>query len=332
MSNARLSSSELGALWGTYMQQTMSLCLIKYFQVHLQDEDIKVILEKFFNTTSAQISEMKGIFQAEKISLPNGFTDNDINLLAPPLFYDPFVLSFIYSANKMQMINLGFVTAGVARKDMIDFFTKASHEALTLHNESKMLMLEKGLYDRPPMIPYPEEVHYIEKENYLSHFIGEKRPLNVIEISEIHYNIERNYFALVLCYGLLQIIKDKKVKSYINKGKELSEKQIKFFNDLLLKEDLMGVIHTNMEVTDSTVSPFSDKLIVSLFHSLNSIDITLIGHALSLSMRTDLTTHYSALIAGILSYGKDGFDLMVERQWLEKPPGAPDRKGLANKE
>ncbi len=83
-----------------------------------------------------------------------------------------------------------------------------------------------------------------------------------------------------------------------------------------------------MEVTNSTVSPFSDKLIVALFHFLNSIDVTLIGHALSLSMRVDLATYYSKVIGEILIYAEKGFNIMVNRQWLEQPPQAPNRKVL----
>jgi len=83
-----------------------------------------------------------------------------------------------------------------------------------------------------------------------------------------------------------------------------------------------------MEVTNSPVSPFPDKLIVALFLFLNSIDVTLIGHALSLSMRVDLATYYSKVIGEILIYAEKGFNIMVNRQWLEPPPQAPNRKVL----
>ncbi|MEK1829459.1 DUF3231 family protein [Priestia megaterium] len=95
---------------------------------------------------------------------------------------------------------------------------------------------------------------------------GKKRPLNAVELTEIFFNIERNYFSVLLCMGLLQVIKDKEIKNYIKDGMEISKKQINFFNDLLKKEELLGTVPVSMEVTTSTVSPFSDKLIVALFH------------------------------------------------------------------
>jgi len=99
---------------------------------------------------------------------------------------------------------------------------------------------------------------------------------------------------------------------------------------MLKKEDLLGIVPVNMEVTDSTDSPFSNKLVMALFSALNAIDVTLIGHALSLSFRTDLSAHYSKLIGEILLYNKKGFDILVDRKWLEKPPSAPDRGKLQN--
>lgn len=260
--NIRLSSPEIGGLWGVYIQETMSTCLLKYFLHHL------------------------------------------------------------------QMVNLGFATSTVARADVLDFFTKALNQATELYAESTTLMLSKGIYDRPPMITYPEKVEYVKKKSYIVAAMGKKRPLNAVELTEIFFNIERNYFSMLLCMGWLQVLKDKEIKNYIKDGIEISEKQINFFNELLKKEELLGTVPVSMKVTNSPVSPFPDKLIVALFLFLNSIDVTLIGHALSLSMRVDLATYYSKVIGEILIYAEKGFNIMVNRQWLEQPPQAPNRKVL----
>ncbi|RPK01430.1 DUF3231 family protein [Priestia endophytica] len=326
--NVRLSSPEIGGLWGVYIQETMSICLLKYFLHHLKDNEIKPILRKSLHISQTHTKQIKAIFLEENIPLPDGFTNKDINLSAPPLFYDLFALSFVYSMSRMGMVNLGFSTSTVARADVLDFFTHALNQATELYAESTNLMLSKGIYDRPPMITYPEKVEYVKKQSYIIAAVGKKRPLNAVELTEIFFNIERNYFAVLLCMGLLQVVKDKEIKNYIENGMNLSEKQINFFNDLLKKEDLLGTVPVSMEVTNSTVSPFSDKLIVALFHFLNSIDVTLIGHALSLSMRLDLATYYSKLIGEILTYAEKGFNIMVNRQWLEQPPQAPNRKAL----
>ncbi|MBT2727422.1 DUF3231 family protein [Bacillus sp. ISL-75] len=325
--NIRLTSAEIGGLWATYIQENMSVCLLTYFLHHNQDEEIKKILQQAYEISNGHVQKIMAILNDEGIPIPDGFSEKDINLSVPPLFYDMFGLSFVYSMSRMGMINTGFITVNIARKDVMDFFVSMVQQTSMLYQQSTNLMLSKGIYDRPPMIPYPTEVEYIEKLSYLSGF-GKKRPLNVAEITEIFFNTERNYFSILLCMGLLQVVTDKEIHNYIEEGKKISEKQIRTFNDILMREELFGNVSTSVEVTDSTVSPFSDRLVVTLFHSLNAIDITLIGHALSLSMRTDLAAYYQKYILDIMVYSTKGFDLMVDRGWAQLPPQAPSRRDL----
>lgn len=326
--NVRLSSAEIGGLWSTYIQETMSVCLLKYFLHHLKDEEIRPLLEKAIHNSDTHIQQIDKIFSIEGIPIPKGFSDEDVNLSAPPLFYDPFSLSFIYSMARMGMVNFAFITSNIARSDTLDFFTNATKQSIELYKESTTLMLSKGIYDRPPMISYPKKVEYIQKQSYVTEVLGQKRPLNAVELTELFFNIERNYFAIILCLALLQVVKDKEIENYIKDGKDICEKQIKVFNELLMKEDLLGIVPVSMEVTDSTISPFSDKLIIALFDLLNAIDVTFIGHALSASLRVDLAAHYSKLITEILLYAEKGFSIMVKRGWLEEPPHALNRKEL----
>ncbi|MGZ4159559.1 MAG: DUF3231 family protein [Neobacillus sp.] len=325
--NARLSSAELGGLWATFIQESMTVCLLKYFLYHNRDKEIKTILQMALKISEGHIQQITAIFNSEGIPLPDGFTEKDVNLSAPPLFYDLFALSFVYSMSRLGMINTGFITLNVAREDVMEFFVTMVNQSATLYQTSTALMLTKGIYDRPPMIPYPKQVEYVEKKTYIIAF-GKKRPLNSMELTEIFFNTERNYFSILLCMGLLQVVKDKEIHQYIQDGKKISEKQIQTFNDILMRGELLGNVPLTMEVTDSTVPPFSNRLIVTLFHALNSIDITLIGHALALSMRTDLAAYYQKFILEIMLYAEKGFSLMVERGWMQEPPHAPDRREL----
>lgn len=327
---ARLSSAEIGGLWEAYYQLTMSMCLIKYFLHHIKDEDIKVLLQKTKETVNTYIEEITTIFSQENIPIPDGFSDKDIDLTAPPLFYDPFALSFVYTLSRMYMISFSFISSNVARADIVAFFNKPLKQSADLYSEAVALMLSKGIYDRPPMIPYPEKVEYIQKKSYIVGFIGNKRPLNAVELAEIFFNIERNYFSILFCTGIAQVVDDQEIKEFIKAGKEISNKQILFFNEVLLKEDLLGTVPVNMEVTNATVSPFSNKLIMALFTFLNSVDVTLIGHALSMSMRADLSAFSMKYIADILVYMEKGFNIMVNRKWIEQPPHAANRKELEN--
>jgi len=301
--------------------------MLKHFLQHLEDTELILPVNKSLKISQLHVDQIKRIFEIENIPVPIGFTEKDVDLSAPPLFNELFALSLVYAMSGIKMVNYSFVLSSVARRDIRQFFTDCIHQATELYNDSTGLMLSKGIYDRPPMINYPKKVEFIKKEAiYVFGFWGEKRPLNSIELTEIFRNIERNYFAVLLSQGLLQVVKDSKIKQYISKGKDISEEQINLFNKLLIKENALGTIPVNMEVTDSTTSPFSDKLITGLFDFLNSVDVMLIGRALSLSMRADLAAHFSKLIQKVISYMVEGYDIMVGRQWLEQPPQQINRK------
>ena len=329
--NIELTCTEIGGLWGVYIQESMSVCFLTYFLHHLQDEDIIPLAKKALHISQGRIETIKKIFLKENFPIPAGFSEADVNLAAPQLFHDVFSLSYIYMTNRLAMINFSYTATNNVRLDVLDFFNECLHSSTEVFGRSVKMMLSKGIYDRPPKMPYPKEIEYVKKESFLSGLVGTKRPLNAIELTEIFFNIERNYFSVLIMLGFAQVIKDKQLKEHIMKGKTISEKQISFFNKLLLDEDLLGTVTVNMEVTDSVISPFSEKLILSMINVLNAVDISLISHALSLSMRTDLTAKYSKIIAEVMLYAKETFDIVVDRQWLEQPPLVTDRDRLINK-
>ncbi|PAE20367.1 sugar isomerase [Bacillus sp. 7504-2] len=326
--NIELSCTEIGGLWGVYFQESMSSCFLTYFLHHLQDKEIIPLVKESLQISQTRLEKIKEIFLAENFPVPSAFSEGDLNLAAPPLFHDIFALSYVYMMNRLGMINFSFTASNNVRLDVLDFFTECIHTSTELFGRAVKMMLSKGIYDRPPKMNYPKEIEFVKKESFLSGIIGDKRPLNAIELSEIFFNIERNYFSVLIMLGFAQVVKDKNLKKHILKGKDVSEKQISLFNKLLMQEELLGTVTVSMEVTDSTLSPFSDKLIFSMINILNSVDISLISHAMSVTMRTDLTAQYSKIIAEVMLYAKETFDIVVERQWMEQPPLVTNRKML----
>ncbi|MCC2683470.1 MAG: sugar isomerase [Paenibacillaceae bacterium] len=326
----RLSSTEIASLWTVYISDSLSACLATHLLQHNKTPELQELLKRTLKLTQTHRKFIKDIFEGENFPVPEGFGDKDINLDAPALFNDIFSLSYVYGMSRIGLVTYGNIVSNVARKDIRQFFTQCLQSTNELYNISVDLMVAKGIYDRPPMIPYPNHVEFLKKkETFLSKWLEEKRPLNVVEITEIFYNIERNYFGLILLTGFIQVAKDEEVKRHLLNGKELVLNQIEFLNQLLIKDDLLGTIMVNSEVTDSTTSPFSDKLIMFLICTLNSTGLAYIGHAISTSARVDLTAGYARFIPKILQFGKEGFDIMIERAWLEQTPLAPDRKALA---
>ena len=325
-----LSSTEIAWLWSVYINEGVSVCFIKHLQKYNTHKDVDSLLKRALELSTKHIEEIKQLFTKENFPIPRGFSDEDVDLTAPSLFFDLFSVSFVYGMSRIGLVTYAQMVSCVAREDVRQFFAKCLQSTLELYNISIELMLHKGIYDRPPMIPYPDHIEFIRnKETFISKWLEKQRPLNVIEISEMFFNIERNYFGLILLTALIQVAKDEKVKKFLVKGKQLAEKQIEFLNKTFIKDDLLGTVMVNSEVTTTTESPFSDRLIMFLVTALNQQGVAYIGHALSISSRVDLVSEYSKLIPEIMKYGKDGMDLMLEYEWLEEPPHAPNRKELA---
>lgn len=306
----------------------MSFCFLTYFVKHVQDAEIIPLAEEALKIAQGRISRIRKFFEDEHFPVPTAFTEADVNPDVPALFHDTFTLSYLYMMNRLSMVNYAYVASNNVRLDVLDFFTECIHTSTEMFGKAVELMLSKGIYDRPPKMNYPDKIEYVRDGSMISGFLSKNRPLNAIELSEIFFNIERNYFSVLVTLAFAQVVKDGKLKKFILKGKEISVKQIKFFNNLLMKSDLLGTVPTAMEVTNSTVSPFSDKLIIAMINALNSVDISLISHALSVSMRVDLVAQYTKIIGEVMLYAKETFDIMVERGWLEQPPLAPDRDKL----
>ncbi len=86
--------------------------------------------------------------------------------------------------------------------------------------------------------------------------------------------------------------------------------------------------HTFM---DSTISVFSDKLMMYHISSLNAPGAGNYGAALASSSRRDVSSHYTRLMTEILQYAEDGANIMINNGWMEQPPQADDRDELARK-
>ncbi|MCC5802286.1 DUF3231 family protein [Rossellomorea vietnamensis] len=326
----RLTTSEISALWTTYIKSSALNCFYTHFLTYLRDESIISLIEDSLKTNVETMREIEKLCVSEGFPIPSGFTEKDVDTSAPPLYTDIFVLSFVYRGGQVTSSHFTTIVSSVARSDVYDFFERCLTKALSLYKRSLQLMLEKGIYDRPPKINYPKSIEYIDHQpSLLETWLGETRPLNALELSELFFVIERNCIGIILLKGFIQTSRDKEVKEYLKKGKKLSEKQITAFNNVLVKDDAFPTYPVSMEVTDSTIAPFSEKLMLFFISSSNSVGLSTLCHAITMSTRKDLAVHYMLFVTEIMKYGAAGLKLLVERGWMEQPPQQEDRKDLS---
>ncbi len=126
-----------------------------------------------------------------------------------------------------------------------------------------------------------------------------------------------------------QVTESEKVRKYILRGKEISLKQIKVMESYMEMCSLPTPMSIEHEITDSTESPFSDKLIMFHFGLMIYAGIGNYGVAISESQRSDLIVDYTRLTSEIMKYSEDGVNLMIANKWLEQPPLSANRRDLA---
>lgn len=102
-----------------------------------------------------------------------------------------------------------------------------------------------------------------------------------------------------------------------------------YLTSFLKFDDLPGPVPWDTEVTSSTTSPFSDKLIT--FQSVFLVESVVgnFGVAIGSSMRKDIIINFMRFVGELVRYAEDGINLSIEYGWMEEPPHALDRMAIA---
>ncbi|MEH7413857.1 DUF3231 family protein [Neobacillus drentensis] len=190
-------------------------------------------------------------------------------------------------------------------------------------------MLEKGLYHRPPYLPIPVGIDFIKTENFFDGFFSDKRTLNGPEITNIFFNLKKSLITKAVVTGFYQVVNNKDAQRILKKATGIKQKHIETFSQLLTKDQLPAPPLWDSDVSDSTVPPFSDKLMMYLTGFLFGTAIAYYGAGLGGTMRSDLALNYEQFILEDLKFAEDWTDVMIKNQWLEQPPKAVDRKKLS---
>lgn len=329
--NPRLTAAEIANLWTTYQSNTMINCGVKYFLVTVQDEEIRSILQYALECIKKREQFITQMFNDEDYPLPVGFTDHDVNLEAPRLFSDSMMLFYMLNMGRFMLTIEGMMFSLSARNDIASFYSECIMQSKELADKGRKLALQKGIFVRQPYIPVPDQVDFVKKQNFLNGWLGERRPLLGIEIANLVYNAERNALGEALITGFSQVAKSEEVRKYMVRGREISSKHLEVFSSILNKENLSSAKNMTSEVTNSTMPPYSDKLMMAHIAGLVGSAIGQYGAAMSVSPRRDLGVMYARLMAEIGKYSVDGANIMIENGWMEEPPKAADRDELAKR-
>lgn len=330
LSNIPLTTSEIGHLWTSYLAECMSVCFLKNFVAQSTDPDIISVLQRALDVSNQRIKTMEDIYNSIHHPIPEGFGETDVNATSEHLFSEIFNIKFTRLMHKFVLTDYLNSLSAATRSDVRSYFSECIDTSKEIHQKATEVLLSKGLLMKAPTIPIPDGLDFVHDKDYFGSIlgIGNKRSLNAIEISHIVAMMETKQLFLSLKLGYGQVVKSEKIKDFIKHGRKVANNQLKELGSLLDDEELPQPTITSNSVTDSTESPYSDKLILSHITFAIASIIAEDGYTLTNMSRIDLVAAFSSSIIELLSLAKDGAELMIENGWLERVPEAADRKKL----
>ncbi|WP_349774162.1 DUF3231 family protein [Halalkalibacter oceani] len=115
----------------------MAKCILTYFLHHVEDKEIKALLQKALHLSEEFLGVIEDIFTRDEFPIPQGFSEKDINLGAPRLFQDEFYVHYLKYTSKAGMSIYNVAVPLVYRKDVKEFFTYCMKEMMSLIDQTK---------------------------------------------------------------------------------------------------------------------------------------------------------------------------------------------------
>lgn len=324
-----LNAAEVSILWTQYMGDSSAICVYSYFLNIVEDKEIESLLKMALHFSQSHIAQITHFFNQAHFQIPMGFKENDVNIHAPRLFSDNFMAFYteIMTIHGLTAYSLAITTC--EREDLRNYFFDCTVQAKELINKVIKLEQSKGLYSSPPSIPSPEIIEFMNKKGLLSSLIGSPQPLAASEIGNLFFNTKKNSLNKALFLAFSQVAKTEDVRKYMLDGVQNSGKDIDSFITILEKEHLTTPSIWDVEVTNSTTSPFSDKLMMNHMAFLTSAALSFYATGLASSLRPDVILAYNQIFEHIHTGYRQIYHIMTKHGWMEKQPEAIDRKSLA---
>ncbi|MCM3400982.1 DUF3231 family protein [Cytobacillus oceanisediminis] len=327
--NLKLTASEIGTLWGEFINGTMTDVVNRYMVSIIEDEQIKAIFEDAIKTFGKQKQQIVSFIQSDGFPVPIGFNDSDLFKGKQRLFTDIFCLNYLHIMTLHGLLGHSTSLGVSVRKDLREFYDSCNTDAKNMYHQTIELLLQKGNFQRDPLFYPAKNPEFVSSQDFTDGYFGKGRKLAATEIISISFNLKKSIMAKTLSIAFSQVAQTKEVRKFLSDSEKTADGQIKKFSKIMQTDNLPVPKSWETEVTTSTDSPFSDKLMLYHIGFLFQAAQNYHGTGLASAMRTDLVTAYEGTILKNLMVTKKWFNLMVQNRWLEQPPLAPNRKEIS---
>jgi hypothetical protein len=323
------SAGEIGNLWSCIIGNQANLCMIEHWLYHAEDEELKQMIEKSKQAAKRIVDKGLELYQKAGFSPPIGFNvTTDVMPSAPKTMSDKLVLFTLQVLSEYGIYGYGLIIGKIETSEVLEYFKTNLNQSVELYEEITKLIKKKGSEHQHVYIPKLKQAEMVENHSFLAGWWGEQRPLSAIEIDNLIFSLRGVILAKTIFMLFTQTARDLKVRKFCQRGKELSGKRVEKLQSLNSAEGIPFQATYETEITDTEISPFSDRLIMFQAISYAQIAIARYGNALSFVARRDLSSIFAIYIVETGTFLDDGLNLMIEKKWLEQPPLAANYKNI----
>jgi hypothetical protein len=318
------TAGEISNLWRFIIGNQAHLCLLEHWMFHAEDEELKMILQQSKDLANQIVKQGLELYQHAGFPQPVGFSlEKDVTPNVPRLFSDKAVFFILQVLSEYGVYAYGLTLGKIETTEVMSFFYNTC-----LKNSSELylslteLIKKKGYQHQSVYIPVNKQVEFVNEQSFLAGWLGEQRQVSATEIDSLIFSLRGVILAKTIYMALSQIAQDSKVKKFCQRGTEITKKRVEKIQSLNTAENLPFQATFETELTDSSISPFSERLIMFEAVSLAEIAVARYGNALSAVARRDLGLLFARYIVEANTFLDDGVSLMIEKKWFEQPPMA----------
>lgn len=147
----KLTSSEIGSLWGEYVNGTAVDVVNRYMYSIIEDEAIKAVFYNALKTFEKQKTQIITFFENEGFPVPIGFNESDLYLGKQRLFSDAFCLNYLHIMTLHGLLGHITTLSISVRKDLRDFYDSCDNDAKKMYHQTIEYCLIKDFF---------KETHY----------------------------------------------------------------------------------------------------------------------------------------------------------------------------
>jgi hypothetical protein len=316
-----ISAPEILTHWNNYLIESMALQVTKYFLLKAEDKDVIKLLQFALQVAERGTEGSKKFLENANHPIPEGFREEDVNMHAPRVYSDNLVVliknRLAQDANVVLSMSLG----ASSRSDIWNFFEKQLTDTSRITSMCLELIQKKGLY-HPVHIRMPENNEKVKSQSYLGGLFFKHRSLNTAEIYQLVTNFELTEVLSIFFKSFTQfnVIKDGGLRQHFQRGAEMTDKQLQIFQSLSSENGLPKLPTWESELTENTISPFSERMILFKTAILLSATASRYGVAQSTVMRKDIGVDFMRLMTETLLYAEDSMNLMINKGYFNQHP------------